>query len=93
MEATIESKVADILQRMEYYQTSNPTEEELRKFSVELLSVRRVLDRIDKDLTKGYWYYNQFYARRKDAIERERIERTEAWCRSRQLDMFNPVSN
>lgn len=93
MEATIENKVADILQRMEYYQTSNPTEEELRKFSVELLSVRRVLDRIDKDLTKGYWYYNQFYARRKDAIERERIERAEACCRSRQLDMFNPVSN
>lgn len=93
MEATIESKVADILQRMESYQTSNPTEEELRKFSVELLSVRRVLDRIDKDLTKGYWYYNQFYARRKDAIERDRLERAEAWCNSRQLDMFNPVCN
>lgn len=93
MEATIESKVADILQRMVYYQTSNPTEEELRKFSVELLSVRRALDKIDTDLRKGYWYYNQFYARRKDAVERERAERAEAWCRSRQLDMFNPVSN
>lgn len=93
MEATIENKVADILQRMENYQECNPSEEELRKFSVELLSVRRVLDRIDKDLTKGYWYYNQFYARRRDAIERDRLERAEAWCNSRQLDMFNPVCN
>ena len=93
MEATIENKVADILQRMERYQTSDPTEKELRSFSKELLSVRRVLDRIDKDLTKGYWYYNQFYARRKEAIDRERTERAEAWCNSRQLDMFNPVCN
>ena len=41
MEATIENKVADILQRMERYQTSDPTEKELRSFSKELLSVRR----------------------------------------------------
>lgn len=93
MEATIENKVADILQRMERYQTSDPTEKELRSLSKDLLSVRRALDKIDTDLRKGYWYYNQFYARRKDAVERERAERAEAWCRSRQLDMFNPVSN
>lgn len=91
MEATIENKVADILQRMESYQTSDPSEKELRSLSKDLLSVRRVLDRIDKDLTKGYWYYNQFYARRKDAIERDRLERAEAWCNSRQLDMFEEV--
>lgn len=88
MEATIENKVADMLQRMERYQTSDPTEEELRKFSVELLSVRRVLDRIDKDLTKGYWYYNQFYARWCEAQENERQERVEKWHASRQLDIF-----
>lgn len=93
MEATIENKVADILQRMEGYQTSNPTEEELRKFSIELLAVRRVLDKIDKDLSKGYWYYDQFYARWKDSHENERKERAETWCKSRQLDMFNPVNN
>lgn len=39
MEAIIENKVADILQRMERYQTSDPTEKELRSFSKELLSV------------------------------------------------------
>lgn len=93
MEVSIENKVADILQRMESYQTSNPTEEELRKFSVELLSVRRVLDKIDKDLSKGYWYYNQFYAHWKDLHENERIGRVEAWCKSRQLDMFNDNYN
>lgn len=92
METSIEHKVADILQLMESYQTSNPTEDELRKFSIDLLSLRRSLDKIDKDLHKGYWYYNQFYARWKDAHENERQERAEAWCNSRQLDMFNPVN-
>lgn len=93
MEASIENKVADILQRMESYQTSNPNEEELRKFSIELLAVRRVLDKIDKDLSKGYWYYDQFYARWKDSHENERQERVETWCKSRQLDMFNDNYN
>ena len=93
METTIENKVAAILQRMESFQTSNPTEEELRTFSIELLSVRHVLDKIDKDLRRGYWYYNQFYARWKDLHENERMERAEAWCKSRQLDMFNPLND
>ena len=93
MEATIESKVADILQRMENYQECNPSEEELRKFSVELLSVRRALDKIDTDLRKGYWCYNQFYARWCEAHENERQARVEEWHASRQLDMFNPLNN
>jgi len=37
MEATIENKVADILQRMESYQTIEPTEKELRSLSKDLL--------------------------------------------------------
>ncbi len=90
MEATIENKVADILQRMENYQTSAPTEKELRSFSKDLLSVRRTLDKIDTDLRKGYWYYNQFYARWTAKRENARQERIEAWNASRQLDMFNP---
>ena len=93
MEATIENKVADILQRMERYQTTNPTEKELRSFSKDLLSVRRALDKIDTDLRKGYWYYNQFYARWCDAHENERQARVEEWHASRQLDMFNPLNN
>ena len=88
MEATIENKVADILQRMERYQTSDPTEKELRSLSKDLLSVRRTLDKIDTDLRKGYWCYNQFYARWCDAHENERQERIEAWNANRQLDMF-----
>ena len=90
MEATIENKVADILQRMERYQTSDPTEKELRSLSKDLLSVRRALDKIDTDLRKGYWYYNQFYARWTAKRENARQERIEAWNASRQLDMFNP---
>ena len=93
MEASIENKVADILQRMESYQTNNPTEEELRKFSIELLAVRRVLDKMDTDLRKGYWYYNQFYARWCEAHENERQARVKEWHASRQLDMFNPLNN
>ena len=88
MEATIENKVADILQRMESYQTSNPTEKELCSLSKDLLSVRRALDKIDTDLRKGYWYYNQFYARWSNAHENERQARVEKWHASRQLDMF-----
>ena len=88
MEATIEHKVADILQRMERYQTSDPTEKELRSFSKELLSVRRALDKIDTDLRKGYWYYNKYYARWYEVHENERQERIEAWNANRQLDMF-----
>lgn len=90
MEATIEKKVADILQRMKSYQTSDPTEKELRSFSKDLLSVRRTLDKIDTDLRKGYWYYNQFYARWTARHENARQERIEAWNANRQLDMFNP---
>lgn len=92
MEATIENKVADILQRMERYQTSDPTEEELRSFSKDMLSVRRALDKIDTDLRKSYGYYNQFYARWCEAHENERQTRVEEWHASRQLDMFNPLS-
>ena len=93
MEATIENKVADILQRMERYQTSDPTEKELRSFSKELLSVRRALDKIDTDLRKGYRYYNKYYARWCEVHENERQERIEAWNANRQLDMFNPLNN
>ena len=89
MEATIENKVTDILQRMENYQTSDPTEKELRSFSKDLLSVRRALDKIDTDLRKGYWYYNQFYARWSDAHENERQARVEEWHASRQLNLFS----
>ena len=92
MEATIENKVTDILQRMESYQTSDPTEKELRSFSKDLLSVRRALDKIDTNLRKGYWYYNQFYARWCEAHENERQARIEKRHASRQLDMFNPLS-
>ena len=53
MEATIENKVADILQRMESYQTSDPTEKELRTLSNELLEVRRAMDKIDDFLEGG----------------------------------------
>lgn len=88
MEATIENKVADILRRMESYQTSAPTEKELRAFSNELLEVRRAMDKIDTDLRKGYWYYNQFYASWCEAHENERQARVEKWHASRQLDMF-----
>lgn len=90
MEATIENKVADILRRMESYQTSDPTEKELRALSNELLEVRRAMDKIDDKLRKGYWYYNQFYARWAAKRENARQERIEAWNASRQLDMFNP---
>lgn len=90
MEATIENKVADILRRMESYQTSAPTEKELRALSNELLEVRRAMDKIDDKLRKGYWYYNQFYARWTAKRENSRQERIEAWNASRQLDMFNP---
>ena len=93
MEATIENKVADILQRMERYQTSDPTEKELRSLSKDLLSVRRTLDKIDTDLRKGYWYYNKYYARWCEVHENERQERIEAWNANRQLDMFNPLNN
>ena len=88
MEATIENKVADILQRMKSYQTSDPTEKELRSFSKDLLSVRRALDKMNDDIRKGYWYYNQFYARWCDAHENERQARVEEWHASRLLDMF-----
>ena len=88
MEATIENKVADILQRMERYQMSDPTEKELRSFSKDLLSVRRALDKIDTDLRKGYWFYNQFYARWCEAHEAERQERIEEWNACRQLNLF-----
>ena len=88
MEATIENKVADILRRMESYQTSAPTEKELRALSNELLEVRRAMDKIDTDLRKGYWYYNQFYASWCEAHENERQARVEKWHASRQLDMF-----
>ena len=93
MKATIENKVADILQRMERYQTTNPTKKELRSLSKDLLSVRSTLDKIDTDLRKGYWYYNQFYARWCDAHENERQARVKEWHASRQLDMFNPLNN
>lgn len=93
MEATIENKIADILQRMKSYQTSDPTEKELRSFSKELLSVRRTLDKIDTDLRKGYWYYNQFYASWCEAHENERQAHVEEWHACRQLDMFNPLNN
>lgn len=88
MEATIENKVADILRRMESYQTSAPTEKELRALSNELLEVRRAMDKIDTDLRKGYWYYYQFYARWTARHENERQARVEEWHASRQLDMF-----
>lgn len=88
METTIENKVANILRRMESYQTSAPTEKELRSLSKDLQSVRRALDKIDADLRKGYWYYNQFYARWCEAHENERQARVEEWHASRQLDMF-----
>ncbi len=88
METTIENKVADILRRMESYQTSAPTEKELRTLSNELLKVRRAMDKIDDKLRKGYWYYNQFYARWTARHENARQERIEAWNASRQLDMF-----
>ena len=90
MEATIENKVADILRRMESYQTGDPTEKELRALSKELLEVRRAMDKIDTDLRKGYWYYNQFYARWCESHENGRQARVEKWHTSRQLDMFNP---
>ena len=93
MEATIENKVADILRRMESYQTGDPTEKELRALSKELLEVRRAMDKIDTDLRKGYWYYNQFYARWCESHENERQARVEKWHASRQLDMFNPLSD
>lgn len=88
MEATIENNVADILRRMESYQTSAPTEKELRSFSKDLQLVRRALDKIDTDLRKGYWYYNQFYAHWCEALENERQACVEEWHASRQLDMF-----
>ena len=88
MEATIENKVADILRRMESYQTSAPTEKELRSFSKDLLTVRRALDKIDTDLRKGYWYYYQFYARWTARYENARQAHVEEWHASRQLDMF-----
>ena len=88
MEATIENKVADILQRMESYQTRKKKKKELRSLSKELLSVRRALNKIDTDLRKGYWYYNQFYARWCEAHENERQARVEEWHASRQLDIF-----
>ena len=90
METTVENRVADILQRMESLQAGNPTEKELRAFSIDLLAVRRTLDKIDTDLRKGYWYYNQFYAHWCDAHENERQARVEEWHASRQLDIFNP---
>lgn len=88
MEATIENKVADILQRMERYQTSDPTEKELRSFSKDLLSVRRALDKMNDDIRKGYWYYNQYYARWWEVHEAERQERIEEWNACRQLNLF-----
>ena len=90
MKVSIENKVADILQRMERYQTCDPTEKELRSFSKDLLAVRRALDKMNDDIRKGYWYYNQFYARWCDARENERQARVGEWHASRQLDMFNP---
>ena len=93
MEATIENKVADILRRMENYQTSDPTEKELRALSNELLEVRRAMDKIDDKLRQGYWYYNQFYAHWTARQGNARQERIEAWNANRQLDMFNPINN
>lgn len=88
METTIENKVANILRRMESYQTSDPTEKELRALSNELLEVRRAMDKIDDKLRKGYWYYNQFYTCWAAKCENARQERIDAWNASRQLDMF-----
>ena len=88
MEATLETKVADILRRMESYQSSDPTEKELRSFSKDLLAVRRALDKMNDDIRKGYWYYNQYYARLWDAHEKERQERIEEWNTCRQLNLF-----
>ena len=93
MEAIIENKVADILQRMERYKTAMPTEKELRIFSKDLLAVRRELDKMNDDIRKGYWHYNQFYARWCEAHENERQARVEEWHASRQLDMFYPLNN
>ena len=93
METTIENKVANILRRMESYQASDPTEKELCALSNELLEVRRAMDKIDDKLRKGYWYYNQFYARWTARHENARQERIEAWNANRQLDMFNPLNN
>ncbi|MBR4564208.1 MAG: hypothetical protein IKO26_07145 [Paludibacteraceae bacterium] len=89
MEATIENKVADILRHMESYHTDDTTEKELRALSNKLLEVRRAMDKIDDKLRKGYWYYNQFYARWAAKRENTRQKRIEAWNASRQLDMFN----
>ena len=88
MEATLETKVADILQRMESYKTAMPTEKELRTFSKDLLAVRRALDKINDDIRKGYWYYNQYYAIWAKQHEAERRERIEEWNACRQLNLF-----
>ena len=88
METTVENRVADILQRMERLQAGNPTEKELRAFSIDLLAVRRSLDKLNDDLRKGMWFYDQFYARHAAELEKEWQERVNKWNATRQLDIF-----
>jgi hypothetical protein len=43
---------------------------------------------MNDDIRKGYWYYNQYYARWWEAHEAERQERIEEWNACRQLNLF-----
>ena len=54
MATSIEYKVNELTQRIRSFRNSNPTEQELRLFCVDYLSVRRELDEIDTSLKKMF---------------------------------------
>lgn len=87
MEATIENRITELQQMVATFKENEPTEKQLHKYTNEVLSIRRALDKLDTALTKNQDEFLVFY---KEWPERHEQNRFTTHVKSSQLDMFNP---
>lgn len=87
MEATIENRIAELQQMVATFKENEPSEKQLHKYTNEVLSIRRALDKLDTALKKNN---NEFMAFYNEWLERHEQNRFLAHVKSSQLDMFNP---
>ena len=85
MEATIENRIAELQQMVATFKENEPSEKQLHKYTNEVLSIRRALDKLDTALKKNNDEFMAFY---NEWLERHEQNRFLAHVKSSQLDMF-----
>ncbi len=83
----IKSRAEGLQNNVKLWQTVEPNEKELRKFSRDYLALRRDIRKLSSDLDKMYYSYQQMYARWNNKQDSEQQSSSLEWLRQHQLEI------